>query len=213
MRSSALASLGVAALAATTLVSGAGCVRRARTIVETEQVRQDAPPQPSATADVQVQVQAGVSVSGVQCTPGAAEQCNGLDDNCDGRIDEGCGYQSGAIQITLAWQTGADIDLYVTDPSGFTISYQDRQSPTGGVLDHDARGACVRGSDTIENVYWNTPAPPQGNYMIELHYWGDCGVAGVTPAQVSISVGGRVVGVYNVTLAPNQRLPIAMLPI
>lgn len=214
MRSSSLVSLGVAAVAATTLVSGAGCVRRARTIVETEQVRQDAPPQQdTSTAQVQVQVQAGVSVSGVQCTPGAAEQCNGLDDNCDGRIDEGCGYESGAIQITLAWQTGADIDLYVTDPSGFTISYQDRQSPTGGVLDHDARGACVRGSDTIENVYWNTPAPPRGQYMIELHYWGDCGVAGVTPAQVSIAVGGRVVGVYNVTLAPGQRLPVAMLPI
>ena len=62
-------------------------------------------------------------------------------------------------------------------------------------------------------IYWNTPAPPRGQYMIELHYWGDCGVAGVTPAQVSIAVGGRVVGVYNVTLAPGQRLPVAMLPI
>jgi tRNA (guanosine-2'-O-)-methyltransferase len=191
-----------------------GCVRRARTVVDTEIVRQEvAQPAQQETPLVQVQVQAGVSAVGIQCTPGAAEACNGLDDNCDGRIDEGCGWQSGAIQITLAWQTGADIDLYVTDPSGFTISYQDRQSPTGGILDHDARGACVRGGDTIENVYWNTPQPPRGQYMIELHYWGDCGVAGVTPAQVSISVGGRVVGVYNVTLSPGQRIPVAMLPI
>ncbi len=204
----------VTSIAAISLLGGAGCVRRARTVVTTEQVRQDTnTTTTTSSAQVQVQVQAGVSSVGIQCTQGAAEQCNGLDDNCDGRIDEGCGYQSGAIQVTLAWQTGADIDLYVTDPSGFTISYQDRQSPTGGVLDHDARGACVPGSDTIENVYWNTPQPPSGQYMIELHYWGDCGVAGVTPAQVSISVGGRVVGVYNVTLSPGQRLPVAMLPI
>ncbi len=197
------------------VVALGGCVRRARTVVDTQQIRQDVPPpaQPVAEPQIRVELQAGVSSVGIQCAPGAQEVCNGLDDNCDGRIDEGCGWQSGAIQITLAWQTGADIDLYVTDPSGFTISYADRQSPTGGVLDHDARGACVPGSDTIENVYWNTPAPPRGQYMIELHYWGNCGVAGVTPAQVSISVGGRVVGVYNVTLAPGQRLPVAMLPI
>jgi tRNA (guanosine-2'-O-)-methyltransferase len=213
MRPCSLSSLSVfiVAVCATAALAGAGCVRRARTIVESEPT--PPAPAPQSASEVQVQVQAGVSVSGVQCTAGASEQCNGLDDNCDGRIDEGCGYQSGAIQITLAWQTGADIDLYVTDPSGFTISYQDRQSPTGGVLDHDARGACVSGSDTIENVYWNTPAPPRGQYLIELHYWGDCGVAGATPAQVSFSVGGRVVGVYNVTLAPGQRVPVAMLPL
>lgn len=206
-----VASVAWTVLVLATAAGAAGCVRRARTVVETERVRRDPPP--SATADVQVQVQAGVSVATVQCTPGAPEQCNGLDDNCNGAIDEGCGWQTGAIQITLSWQTGADIDLYVTDPSGFTISYQNRHSPTGGVLDHDARGACVPGGDTIENVYWNTPTPPRGQYAIELHYWGNCGVAGVTPAQLSISVGGRVVGVYNVVLSPGQRVPVAILPI
>ena len=170
-------------------------------------------PPPPAQATFQIELQAGVTSLGVQCTPGVAESCNGLDDNCDGRIDEGCGWQTGAIQITLAWQTGADIDLYVRDPSGFENSSQTRQSPTGGILDHDARGACVPGGDTIENVYWSTPQPPRGRYDIALHYWGDCGVAGPTPAQVSISVGGQIVGVYNVVLTPGERLPIATLPI
>jgi tRNA (guanosine-2'-O-)-methyltransferase len=156
---------------------------------------------------------AGVTVIQAQCSPGAAEVCNGLDDNCDGRIDEGCGWGSGQIQITLAWDTGADIDLYVTDPFGETISYQHRQSSSGGMLDHDARGACVPGGDTIENVYWSSPTPPRGIYQVELHYWGSCGVAGPTPARVAISVGGRVIGVYTVTLYEQQRLPVAVFRI
>ncbi len=220
MRSSR--SLALALVCCSALSLGA-CVRRARVVyvdtevpVETQPVQTAQPVQPTTTpsdATIQIQLRTGVVSMGVQCTQGVAETCNGLDDNCDGRIDEGCGWQSGAVQITLAWQTGADIDLYVTDPSGFVISYQDRQSPTGGVLDHDARGACVPGGDTVENVYWSTPQPPRGQYYVELHYWGDCGVAGITPAQVSIAVGGRVVGVYNVTLAPGDRIPVAMLPL
>ena len=88
---------------------------------------------------------AGVTTEAIACSGGSSDACNGRDDDCDGRIDEGCGWESGPVQITLAWDTGADLDLYVTEPSGFTISYLDRSSPSGGVLDHDARGACIPG--------------------------------------------------------------------
>ena len=118
--------------------------------------RVQAPPQPSASAGIRVSV-GGVGITAVTqaCNPNAPEACNGLDDNCNGVIDEGCGFSGGNIQITLAWATGADLDLYVTDPSGYTISYSRRRSPSGGHLDQDARGACVqsRGAATIETVY------------------------------------------------------------
>lgn len=193
-------------------VAASGCRVRSRTTYETTPVHARVEVTPPAGA-ITVQAApppAGVTVIQQSCVPGAVEQCNGLDDNCDGAIDEGCGWESGQIQITLAWQTGADIDLYVTDPYGETLSYQHTQSGSGGILDHDARGACVGGSDTIENVYWTQPQPPRGQYQVELHYWGSCGVAGPTPATVSISVGGRVIGVYNVTLYENQRIPVAV---
>lgn len=209
------------------LVFATGCLVRERTTVETTPVHAtvELTPPPgtadstgTATVGGTITVQAapppsGVTVYEARCAPGSVEQCNGLDDNCDGAIDEGCGWQSGPIQITSAWQTGADIDLYVTDPYGETISYQRRQASSGGILDHDARGACLGASDTIENVYWSQPQPPQGRYQVELHYWGSCGVAGPTPSTVSIAVGGRVIGVYNVTLQENQRLPVAVFEI
>ncbi|MET0390555.1 MAG: hypothetical protein ABW321_31575 [Polyangiales bacterium] len=77
-----------------------------------------------------------------QCENASYEQCNAIDDDCNGVIDEECGYESGDVQVTVSWNSGADIDLYVTDPSGATLYYneQHKRSSIGGHLDHDARG-------------------------------------------------------------------------
>jgi len=188
---------------------------RVRPIVPTATVQITAPQPPVATVQVQVaqpQLAAGVTVVQTSCQQGAQEVCNGLDDNCNGQIDEGCGYSSGNIQITLAWATGADMDLYVTDPAGETLSYQHRQVASGGTLDQDARGQCNRNqaNNTIENVYWNTPTPPPGNYRVVVHYWGECNSgAGPTQVTLSIAVGGQIIGAYNYVLAPEQRADVA----
>jgi tRNA (guanosine-2'-O-)-methyltransferase len=218
-------SLPLFTLALAALLGTSGCYVRARTrtTTETTPVRatvtvnatDTAVVTPPATTTVVGTAGSGVIVIAPNCSPGAGESCDGLDNNCDGRIDEGCGWGSGQIQVTLAWGTGADMDLYVYDPSGYQIYYADRYSPSGGMLDHDARGFCTGGTDTVENVYWSSPTPPPGNYTVEVHYWGDCGDprAIPTPVQVSISVGGRVIGVYQATLYPNQRATIATFPI
>ena len=155
----------------------------------------------------------GVSAEASACLASPTELCNGRDDDCDGRIDEGCGWSSGPVQITLAWDGGADLDLYVTDPSGFTISYLDRASSTGGVLDRDARGACMPSGPTIENVYWLSEIPPRGAYRVDVHYWGDCGVAGTTTARVSVSIGGHVIGTYDLAIELGQRRAVVAFSI
>jgi len=209
------------------LLAAGGCHVRGRATIHT-------PPPPQVQASVTVQqgsaqqgttvVQAaapqtvqGVTVIETACTQGAAEVCNnGIDDNCNGQIDEGCGYSSGNIQVTLAWQGGADIDLYVTDPAGDVVSFQTPQIASGGHLDHDGRGACRSNeqANTVENVYWASASPPSGNYQVELHYYGECNSnAGPTTATVSVSVGGQVLGAYNYVLAPEQRVTLLTFPI
>jgi tRNA (guanosine-2'-O-)-methyltransferase len=165
-----------------------------------------------ASAEGAPRVAEGVSPLGYACSGDAAEQCNGLDDDCDGAIDEGCGYLGGAIQVTLAWDTGADLDLYVTDPFGDTVSYERRSARSGALLDRDARGACAsgQGDATVENVYWSTPRPPSGRYRVDVNYWGDCGVAGATTATLSISVGGQLAGAYAVPLQPGEHRTVAV---
>src|SRR5688572_22954747 len=81
--------LVIAALGA----SMAGCMvrGRAQATVPTAEVRVQAPPPPSVRASISVRpptVANGVTVVSHQCQAGSAEQFNGFDDNCDGRIDE-----------------------------------------------------------------------------------------------------------------------------
>jgi len=148
----------------------------------------------------------GVTTITAACNPNAPEILNGLDDNCNGQIDEGW-VGSGSLQITLGWSTPADIDLYVVDPTGTEISYMQTQSPSGGFLDRDARGACTDG-EVVENVYWNGQ-PPAGHYVVRVNYYSNCDAAGPTPITVSIAYGGQVVGAYQYALSDQETVEIA----
>lgn len=193
------------------VITGAALTNTACVVRTTTAAPPPPPPQSTVTVQQQPQLASGVTVIQQSCTPGAQEACNGLDDNCDGAIDEGCGYNTGNIQITLAWNSGADIDLYVTDPYNETISYSHTSSNSGGQLDHDGRGDCVQnsgGNPTVENVYWNNQ-PPRGNYSIEIHNYSGCETAvGQTQTTLSIAVGGRVLGSYAYGIFPNQRIQV-----
>jgi tRNA (guanosine-2'-O-)-methyltransferase len=146
----------------------------------------------------------------VACDEAARELCNAIDDDCNGVIDDGCGYEGGSIQVTLAWNSGADVDLYVTDPDGETLSYQRGRVPSGGVVDQAGRGNCAPEAPhpRIESAHWGARALP-GRYAIYVHYWGEC-VSNAGPATVfvSVAVGGRTLGAFDVSLAPNDREPV-----
>ena len=158
---------------------------------------------PRLSLNANVVVPSGVTVIQSQCTPGAPEQCNGLDDNCNGVIDEGCGYSSGNIQVTAAWNSSSDIDLHVIDPNNEEIYYAHRQSASGGVLDRDANAACSVAPPTVENVYWGTQ-PPSGAYRVRLVAYDMCRSA-ATPVTLSIAVGGRIVGAYSFTFTYDRQ--------
>ena len=87
-------------------------------------------------------------------------------------------YGTGDLQVSLLWDFYADIDLHVTEPSGYEIGWilpdggidghyeakDPEKSPSGGQLDEDR---VEGGPNSVENIYW-AENPPKGKYKVEV---------------------------------------------
>lgn len=132
------------------------------------------------------------------CIASGPDTCfDATDNDCDGRYDVGCGYESGALQWTLAWKTGDDLDLHVVGPDGSHVFFGKRDGGAAALkLDVDCLGSfgsnCLRGGN-IENVFSPPEQPPmEGTYIawVEAFRVEESADA----RQVSALVGGRVGG-------------------
>jgi|GEM_PF-1824200 len=108
-------------------------------------------------------------------------------------------YGYGDIQVTLTWNNTSDLDLYVTDPFGETISYSNASSDSGGELDVDD----VDGFGP-ENIFWLTGTAPQGQYVVALDHY-----SGPSPAtfQIRVDVLGQV-GIFNGQISAGEYITI-----
>lgn len=115
-----------------------------------------------------------------------------------GDVPDGGGVDSslgtGDVQVTLRWESDADLDLQVIDPEDSKIDYSERTSSSGGELDRDANYPCGGASlAPVENVYWPTGAAPSGAYVVQIVYRTSCGDLGPQVFDLVVRVGGRVV--------------------
>jgi len=81
----------------------------------------------------------------------------------------------GDIQVSVTWNSDADVDLHVVEPGGAEIYYGAPTSGNGGELDIDANAACSVSGLTQENIGWPAGAAPPGSYIVRLDYWDACG--------------------------------------
>jgi hypothetical protein len=81
---------------------------------------------------------------------------------------------AGDVQVTVAWDSNADVDLHVVDPSGDEIYWANRQSASGGQLDLDSNAACAGDNVRNENISWPVGTAPQGDYTVRVDYWANC---------------------------------------
>ena len=94
----------------------------------------------------------------------------------------------GDLQISLAWDTVADLDLYVIEPTGTEIYYGNLTSMCGA-QDLDANPACLTTAVSAENVTYMACTPPSGMYTVKVNNWDDCLA---TPANwiLTVTIGG-----------------------
>lgn len=88
---------------------------------------------------------------------------------------------TGPVQVTLNWyvadEIGRDLDLHVVDPDSEEIYYAHTSSASGGQLDRDM--ICLSIHNMQENIYW-TQNPPNGEYVVKVHFYGNCGTGDTT---------------------------------
>lgn len=108
---------------------------------------------------------------------------------------------TGELQFSLTWDSTADIDLHVFEPSGFEIFFGDDLSPSGGMLDFDDTDGTGTGQigpdgqNALENIFWSSGAP-RGRYRVEVDYFSGSVATNFT---VTASANGRVVASESVT--------------
>jgi len=83
----------------------------------------------------------------------------------------------GSIQVTLTWDTDADVDLYIIEPDGNEIYFGEDTSSTGGYLDVDDLDGYGP-----ENIFYET-LPPNGTYQVEVNHY-----SGTTPTNYVVTV-------------------------
>jgi hypothetical protein len=99
---------------------------------------------------------------------------------------------TGDVQITMTWQSVNDLDLRVTDPAGEVTYYGNRVSASGGNLDVDANAACNNVTDRpVENVFWPSGLAPEGEYIVQVHYYAICQTEAATPFLVRFLIDGQ----------------------
>ncbi len=98
---------------------------------------------------------------------------------------------TGEIQTNVTWDTPADVDLHLIDPSGKEIYYASRNSPTGGQLDLDSNAGCATDGPRAENIFWGDGIiVPHGEYILRVDYWSSCD-APSTNYTVTINLRGK----------------------
>jgi uncharacterized protein YfaP (DUF2135 family) len=81
---------------------------------------------------------------------------------------------TGDVQISVTWDSEADLDLHVIEPNGTEIFFGNPRSSTGAELDLDSNAGCSDGP-RAENIHWVSGLAPRGTYTVRLHYRSNCG--------------------------------------
>lgn len=93
---------------------------------------------------------------------------------------------TGALTVTLGWDTEADLDLHVVDSLGNEIFHGDPSSvdpfapgaanESSGVLDLDSNADCTLDGLRRESVSWASE-PPSGHFLVRVDTASLCGQA------------------------------------
>jgi len=108
----------------------------------------------------------------------------------------------GLIEVSLLWNSGADVQLLVRDPLGDAVFDDERTISSGGTLELNGNVDCTVGIPE-SYIYWplNQRLRP-GTYEIDAWYQNDCGDPTPISPTLNVEIGGEVIfqDTFNPTL-------------
>ena len=120
---------------------------------------------------------------------------------------------SGLLTATLTWEGEADLNLFVRDPNGRTVSWSTPRIPSGGTLQVDSNTNCQTPTDQpVEHIYWQGGEIPIGDYTIWVWYQNVCMRTMSANFNLSLAYRGNEILTVSpetmVSLAVDERLEV-----
>lgn len=113
---------------------------------------------------------------------------------------------TGDITITLTWdKDNSDVDLWLEEPNGNIIKWDNTRSSTGGYLDYDN----VIGYGPENIFYEDGSSPLRGNYNVKVQYYSGAYYTGPVNWSVVVQNGSNV-QTYRGTLVNNKEVDAVM---
>ena len=126
------------------------------------------------------------------CVPVAAVDAGGAVGPATCHEMSNAAVEFGEVQVTVSWDSDADVDLHVVDPAGEEIYSGQPTARSGGVLDFDSHCSPPHPRPfRNEHVAWSQGTPPDGAYVVRVNHRANCGAA-ETNYVVSVYNHGRV---------------------
>jgi uncharacterized protein YfaP (DUF2135 family) len=113
---------------------------------------------------------------------------------------------TGDIEITLTWDTNADLQLLVRDPSGNSVYDDTPRVPSGGQLTATGNINCsVSENLPVSYIYWPDGFLRIGSYEVEIWFQSECNDTRPVTAELFVVVEGELI--FTDTISPqfNER--------
>ncbi|MCU0481753.1 MAG: PPC domain-containing protein [Anaerolineae bacterium] len=114
---------------------------------------------------------------------------------------------TGDIEVTLTWNTNADLQLLVRDPFGDSV-YDDTPSVrSGGLLTATGNRNCspTLAPPPVYHIYWPQGTRDIGAYEVEIWYQSECGDTTPVNYNLYIVVGGELIFTETSQIRFNER--------
>ncbi len=113
----------------------------------------------------------------------------------------------GVIEVSLVWNTNADLQLLVRDPQGESVYDDDPDIPSGGRIAASGNVNCsvTEGGAPVSYIYWPEGRLPAGSYEVEVWYQNQCNDSSPVRFTLTVSVNDVVIHTNVVQPLPGER--------